>query len=51
MIKVARPDLNGDGMIKPRDIADIVMFLLNNRGNAVIDEILVHRVNKTPFLV
>ena len=51
MIKVARPDLNGDGMIKPQDIADIVMFLLNNRGNAVIDEILVHRVNKTPFLV
>lgn len=49
MIKIARPDLDGEGMIKPQDIADIVMFLLKNRGNAVIDEILVHRVNKTPF--
>ena len=51
MIKVSRPDLTDEGMIKPQDIADIVMFLLKNRGNAVIDEILVHRINKTPFLV
>ncbi len=51
MVKVSRPDLTPDGMIMPKDIADIVMFLLKNRGNAVIDEILVHRVNKEPFLV
>ncbi len=51
MIKIARPDLTDEGMIKPQDIAEIVTFLLKNRGNAVIDEILVHRVNKTPFLV
>ena len=50
MIKIARPDLTSDGMIMPKDIADIVMFLLKNRGNAVIDEIIVHRVNKQPFL-
>ena len=50
MIKVSRPDLTGEGMIYPKDIADIVMFLLKNRGNAVIDEIIVHRVNKQPFL-
>ena len=51
MVKISRPDLTGDGMIMPKDIADIVMFLLKNRGNAVIDEIIVHRVNKQPFLV
>ncbi len=51
MIKVSRPDLTGDGMITTKEIADIVMFLLVNRGNAVIDEIIVHRVGKTPFLV
>ena len=51
MVKVARPDLSDDGMIKPEEIADIVMFFLKNRGNAVIDEICVHRVNKQPFLV
>ncbi len=50
MIKISRPDLTGEGMIYPKDIADIVMFLLKNRGNAVIDEIIVHRVNKQPFL-
>ena len=51
MVKISRPDLTPDGMIMPEDIADIVQFLLENRGNAVIDEIIVHRVNKQPFLV
>ena len=51
MVKVARPDLPPDGMIMPEEIADIVLFLLKSRGNAVIDEIGVHRVNKQPFLV
>ena len=51
MVKIARPDLTGEGQIQPQDIADIVLFLLINRTNAVIDEIIVHRVNKPPFLV
>ena len=51
MVKVSRPDLTGEGMIQPEEIADIIEFLLKHRGNAVIDEILVHRVNKQPFLV
>lgn len=50
MIKVSRPDLTSDGMIMPEEIAEIVMFLLKNRGNAVIDEIIVHRLHKPPFL-
>ena len=51
MVKVSRPDLKPDGMIMPEDIAQIVHFFLANRTNAVIDEILVHRVNKQPFMV
>ncbi len=51
MIKIARPDLTSEGMIIPKEIADIVMFLIENRGNAVIDEIIVHRAPKEPFLV
>ena len=51
MIKVSRPDLTGEGMIYPKDVADAIMFLIKNRTNAVIDEIIMHRVNKTPFLV
>lgn len=51
MVKIARPDLTDDGMIMPEDIAEIIWFFLSNRGNAVVDEIIVHRVNKEPFLV
>lgn len=51
MVKVARPDLTDEGMIMPADIADIVLFFLSHRGNAVIDEILVHRASKEPFLI
>lgn len=51
MVKVSRPDLKPDGMIQPEEIAEIIEFMLTHRGNAVIDEILVHRVNKQPFLI
>ena len=49
MVRVARPDLSGEGMTTPEEIADIILFLLQNRGNAVIDEICVHRTGKPPF--
>lgn len=51
MVKIARPDLTGEGMISPEEIAEIIHFFLHYRGNAVIDEINVHRVNKEPFLI
>ena len=51
MVKISRPDLTPEGMIMPEDIADLVAFFLENRGNAVVDEIIVHRVAKEPFLV
>lgn len=49
MVKVARPDLTGEDLITPEEIADIILFLLQSRGNAVIDEICVHRKGKQPF--
>lgn len=51
MVKISRPDLTPDGMILPEEIADLVCFFLENRGNAVVDEIIVHRLAKEPFLV
>ena len=51
MVKVSRPDLSPEGMIMPEDIADIVEFFLKNRSNAIVDEVLVHRLGKEPFLV
>ncbi len=49
MVKIARPDLSEDGMILPEEISEIVLFFLKFRGNAVIDEISVHRAGKEPF--
>jgi NAD(P)-dependent dehydrogenase (short-subunit alcohol dehydrogenase family) len=49
MIKITRPDLTPDGMIMPEDVADIVMFFITHRTNAVIDEIELHRATKQPF--
>lgn len=51
MIKLTRPELAGQQMILPEDVANTVVFLLKNRGNAVIDEIILHRPGKEPFLV
>lgn len=49
MVKVARPDLEGAAMIMPEEIAELVVFLLSHRGNAIVDEIHVHRPGRTPF--
>ncbi len=49
MIKVSRPDLTPEGMPTAKEVADIIMFLLSNRTNAVIDEIRFHRATKEPF--
>ena len=49
MVAISRPDLEPDGMIMPQDVAEIAAFLIENRGNAVIDEICVHRAGKEPF--
>ena len=51
MVKISRPDLSPEGMIMPEDIAEIIHFFLTHRTNAVIDEILIHRLGKEPFQV
>ena len=51
MVKISRPDLTSDGMTLPEDIAEIVWFFMYMRGNAVVDEVIVHRGTKEPFLV
>ena len=49
MVANVRPDLDPTYLIKPVDIADIILFLLKSRGNAVIDSINIRPVNNTPF--
>ncbi len=51
MIKIARPDLTGEGMLLPKDVAETVLYLLKMRGSAaVVDEIELHRETKEPFM-
>lgn len=45
----ARPDLDRSILMTPREIADIVLFLVTRRGNAVIDQIDVRRATSTPW--
>lgn len=49
MIRQARPDLEDEGMIRPDEVADAVAYLVSRRGNAVIDEIRLHRAGKEPY--
>jgi Dehydrogenases with different specificities (related to short-chain alcohol dehydrogenases) len=49
MIKGMRPDIDTSDLISPEEIADIAMFILTHRGNAVIDEFNVHRHASSPW--
>jgi NADP-dependent 3-hydroxy acid dehydrogenase YdfG len=49
MIRVTRPDLDGDVYSKPEEIAEIVIFILTHRNNSILDEIYVRRHAKPPF--
>ena len=46
---VSRPDIDMNALIGTEDIADVAEFLLTHRGNAVIDEVQLHRIGKQPF--
>ena len=51
MVKISRPDLTGEGMLLPEDIAETVSYLIKMRKTAsVSDEIQLHRETKEPFM-
>lgn len=49
MIGDARPDLDRSQLIKPTEIAALVLWLVQQRGNAVIDELHVRRASGSPW--
>jgi len=49
MLDQMRPDLQKSTLMAPEEIADIVLFLLTHRGNAVIDDIHVRRASAEPW--
>ena len=49
LVRDARPDLDPSVLMQPQEIADIVLFLVTRRGNAVIDQVNVRRAASTPW--
>ncbi len=45
----ARPDLDRSVLIQPREVADAVLYLLSQTGNAVTDELHLRRDVSTPW--
>lgn len=49
MIDMARPDIPKDELIKPEEIAELVLYLTTHKGNAVIDQINIRRMSSSPW--
>jgi len=49
LVRETRPGVEQSTLMQPEEIADIVLFLVTRRGNAVIDEVLVRRATLTPW--
>jgi NAD(P)-dependent dehydrogenase (short-subunit alcohol dehydrogenase family) len=49
MIAGIRPDLKPSELMAPQDIAEIVLFLLKHRSNAVVDTVQVRRATAAPW--
>ena len=50
MAAAMRPDLDRPGLTAPEEVAEIVLFLLCQDGNAVIDEVNIRRPGKSPWI-
>ena len=51
LIRMVRPDLAPEDLIRPSDVADVMSFYLEHRHSAfIIDETRMHRIDKTPFI-
>lgn len=49
LVRRTRPDIDPSDLISPEEIARSVVFLVESRGNAVIDTLEIRREGKTPF--
>ncbi|NLE28280.1 MAG: SDR family oxidoreductase [Phycisphaerae bacterium] len=49
MVTRVRPDIKKDDLIAPQEIAELVLYLVTHRGNAVMDEIHLRRQTSGPW--
>jgi 3-oxoacyl-[acyl-carrier protein] reductase len=51
MVSRVRPDINKDELIRPQEIAELVLYLVTHKGNAVIDELHIRRASAKPWYI
>jgi NADP-dependent 3-hydroxy acid dehydrogenase YdfG len=49
MVERVRPDIPKDELIKPEEIAELVVYLVTHKGNAVVDELHIRRATSNPW--
>jgi NAD(P)-dependent dehydrogenase (short-subunit alcohol dehydrogenase family) len=49
MVGSVRPDIPKKDLIKPEEIAELVLYLVTHKGNAVIDELHIRRAASDPW--
>jgi NAD(P)-dependent dehydrogenase (short-subunit alcohol dehydrogenase family) len=51
LVARVRPDLNRADLIGPDELAELVVYLVTHRGNAILDELHVRRATAAPWFV
>jgi 3-oxoacyl-[acyl-carrier protein] reductase len=49
LVTQVRPDIKEQDLMQPEEIAELVLYLLTHKGNAVIDELHIRRSASTPW--
>lgn len=49
LVQKVRPDIKKDELIKPEEVAELVIYLVTHKGNAVIDELHIRRATASPW--
>jgi len=49
MVGNVRPDIRKEDLIRPDEIAELVLYLVTQRGNAVVDELHIRRAAAAPW--
>jgi 3-oxoacyl-[acyl-carrier protein] reductase len=49
LARQARPDLDTSDLMLPEEVADLVLFLVKQRGRAIVDQLNVRRANAAPW--
>ena len=49
LVQKVRPDIKKQDLMQPEEIAELVLYLITHKGNAVIDELHIRRAASTPW--